>query len=85
MLYTLHFVQVFIHNSGGRTQKGGRLEMGTQGDISLLNVNQIVTSITAGRLDPSSSQDVLVIGTQSNLLAYDVLNNKDVFYKEVVD
>lgn len=38
-----------------------------------------------GRLDPSLDRDVLMVGTQTNLLAYDVHKNSDMFYKEVPD
>jgi len=51
-------------------------------DISLLSINQSVTALCAGRLDSTSSRDILCIGTQTNLLAYDVHDNKDLFYKE---
>ena len=74
--------QVFIHNPHKRLEKaGGRLETST-GDISLLNINQQVSSLNCGSLD-DSSRDTLFVGTQTNLLAYDVENNSDLFYKEV--
>lgn len=37
----------------------------------------------AGPLNPKSPNDVLLVGTQTNLLAYDVEQNKDLFYKDV--
>ncbi|KAL1131419.1 hypothetical protein AAG570_011036 [Ranatra chinensis] len=54
-------------------------------ELSVLNVNQPVTAICAGRLRPDDNRDVLLIGTQTTLLAYDVENNTDLFYKEVPD
>ena len=42
-------------------------------------------SCAAGPLNPKSPCDVLLVGTQTNLLAYDVEQNKDVFYREVPD
>ena len=73
---------MFIHNPHKRLEKaGGRLETST-GDISLLNINQQVSSLNCGSLD-DSSRDTLFVGTQTNLLAYDVENNSDLFYKEV--
>ena len=75
-------IQVFIHNPHKRLEKAGvRLETST-GDISLLNINQQVSSLNCGSLD-DSSRDTLFVGTQTNLLAYDVENNSDLFYKEV--
>lgn len=54
-----------------------------QGDICLLNINQVISALKAGRLDPNCDEDVLVVGTQTNVLAFDVNNNKDIFFKEV--
>lgn len=53
------------------------------GDISLLNINQSVSCIASGKLDPTSERDMLMVGTHTNLLAYDVRDNADLFYKEV--
>ena len=52
-------------------------------EISILNLNQTITSICAGRLNPNEDKDVLLVGTPSTLLAYHVENNADLFYKEV--
>jgi Bardet-Biedl syndrome 2 protein len=52
-------------------------------ELSLLNINQSVMSICAGQLSLTEERDTLVVGTPTNLLAYDVENNTDVFYKEV--
>lgn len=52
-------------------------------EISLLSVNRNVSSLCAGRLHPELEQDILVVGTPSSVLAYNVENNKDLFYKEV--
>ena len=38
-----------------------------------------------GRLDPDSNRDVLLVGTPTNLLAYDVEQNADLFHKDVPD
>lgn len=73
--------QVFIHNPHSPAIAGGRLAV-HDSDISLLSINQSVTALCAGRLDSTSSRDILCIGTQTNLLAYDVHDNKDLFYKE---
>ena len=52
-------------------------------DITLLSIGQHVTSLAARKLDPELNQDVLVVGTQTNVLAYDVEQNSELFYKEV--
>ena len=77
---------MFIHNptvQGIGKTSGGRHQLGTLGDISLLNINQVVSSIATGRLDPASIYDSLVVGTQTNILGYDVMNNRDIFYRDV--
>lgn len=40
-----------------------------------------VTALTAGRLDETAERDILLVGSQTNLLAYDVENNADVYFK----
>ncbi|XP_056334659.1 Bardet-Biedl syndrome 2 protein homolog [Danio aesculapii] len=80
--------KVFIHNPHTRAQRptAHRLSQSTQdSDISLLNINQSVSCLTAGTLGPNSTGDTLLVGSQTNLLAYDVHDNTDVFYKEVTD
>lgn len=52
-------------------------------ELALLNINQSVMSICAGQLSLTEERDTLVVGTPTTLLAYDVENNTDVFYKEV--
>ncbi|XP_077451373.1 BBSome complex member BBS2 [Stigmatopora argus] len=80
--------KVFIHNPHTHSQKPAshRLSQSTQdSDISLLNINQAVTCLTAGTLGPNTTGDTLLVGSQTNLLAYDVHDNTDIFYKEVSD
>lgn len=52
-------------------------------DVSLLSFGQHITALTAGKLDPSLGNDVLLIGSQTNLLVYDVEKNSELYYKEV--
>lgn len=79
------FWQVFIHNPHSRNLSGGRAsELSLDSDISLLSINKGISAVAAGSLDPVGVSDMLLVGTQTDLLAYDVQNNTDVFYKEVV-
>lgn len=78
--------KVFIHNPHVRGQKPAahRLTQSTlDSDISLLNINQAVTCLAAGKLGPDTVGDTLFVGSQTNLLAYDVHDNADIFYREV--
>uniref|UniRef100_H3DMY8 Bardet-Biedl syndrome 2 protein homolog n=1 Tax=Tetraodon nigroviridis TaxID=99883 RepID=H3DMY8_TETNG len=80
--------KVFIHNPHVRGQKAAahRLTQSSQdSDVCLLNINQTVSCLAAGVLGPNSVGDTLVVGSQTNLLAYDVHDNADIFYKEVAD
>ncbi|KAK3896155.1 hypothetical protein Pcinc_000175 [Petrolisthes cinctipes] len=79
--------KVFIHNPHQRLGiTGGRMSLSqSSAEISLLNINQTVSAITAGVLTQPRHGDTLVVGTPTNVLAYDVQNNADVFYKDVSD
>ncbi|XP_048461695.1 Bardet-Biedl syndrome 2 protein homolog isoform X2 [Rhincodon typus] len=80
--------KIFIHNPHTRSQhfvSNNLLQGGLDSNTSLLNINQNVSCLTAGVLNPGLRRDMLLVGTQTNLLAYDVHNNSDVFYKEVAD
>ena len=48
-----------------------------------MNINAVVTSLSTGLLDPSTKNEALLVGTSTSVLAYDVNNNTDLFYKEV--
>ncbi len=62
-------------------EKGGHANQ----EVTFLNIHQRITALDAGRLDPNSSHDTLLIGTPTNLLAYDIERNADVFHKDVPD
>lgn len=53
--------KVFIHNPH-RTEE-------FQPEIKYLNINQTITALTAGVLDPKTGKNILLVGTQTNLLA----------------
>lgn len=40
-----------------------------------------VTALAAGRLEETAERDTLLVGSQTNLLAYDVENNADIYFK----
>lgn len=53
--------------------------------IKYLNVNKEITSLCAGQLNPAIQRELLFVGSRTNLLAYDVEENTDVFDIEVPD
>ncbi|KAH3884129.1 hypothetical protein DPMN_008100 [Dreissena polymorpha] len=71
--------KVLIHNPHNRESRA------SEGDVALLSINQQVTSVCAGRLNPSIPNDVLAVGSQTNLMVYNVEKNTDLFYKETPD
>ncbi|XP_076033729.1 BBSome complex member BBS2-like [Oratosquilla oratoria] len=79
--------KVFIHHPHQRLGvSGGRISLSqTSAEVALLNINQTVSALAAGRLTTSGVSDTLVVGTPTNILAYDVQNNADVFYRDVPD
>ena len=55
------------------------------GDVALLSPNLTLTSLTTGRLPTDGDRDVVVMGTETLLIVYDVVENADKLYKEVED
>ena len=49
----------------------------------MLNINAVVTALAVGSLDFNNKCDMLFVGTKTSILAYDVNNNTDLFFKEV--
>nr|CAD7423098.1 unnamed protein product [Timema monikensis] len=81
-------LEVVIHSPHLHNGLLGRVGLGstqcTQ-ELSTLNMTQSVTALCAGVLDPSTDKDLLVVGTATSLLAYNVDTNMELFYREVPD
>ncbi|CAG9855973.1 unnamed protein product [Phyllotreta striolata] len=79
--------KVLIHSPHRRSNAtAGRVHWSESNkEIATLNVNQTITCLTVGVLLPDEDKDVLIIGTSSHVLAYQVHDNKDVFYRECAD
>lgn len=81
--------KVFIHNphqdykfsSAGRSTTDSLVDS----SISMLNINAVVTSLATGMLDTSNQNEALLVGTKTSILAYDVNDNSDLYYKEIAD
>lgn len=54
-------------------------------EIATLNINQPISAILAVNFLPQEDKDILIIGTETHILAYHVHDNKDIFYKECPD
>ena len=75
--------------------EGSQGRDGTLPPVRLLNFNKKITSMAKGSLIPEilgvtasatkQPADALFVGTESNLLAYDVERNADLFYRDMQD
>lgn len=70
--------KVLIHCPHNRAEN-------SQNEVMFLNINRKITSVVAGLLNPNLGHDVLMVGTQTSLMVYDVEENADLFFKEVHD
>ena len=50
-----------------------------------LNINRSVSSLTSGRLNDKDTNDSLIVGLHTDILAYDVERNREIFFKDVPD
>ena len=52
--------------------------------VRYLNINKKVTAVAAGALgaEGADGRDILFVGTGTDVLAYDVMNNTDVFFRD---
>mmetsp|Transcript_123238 Transcript_123238/g.299352 ORF Transcript_123238/g.299352 Transcript_123238/m.299352 type:complete len:716 (+) Transcript_123238:125-2272(+) len=70
--------KVLIHCPHNRSEN-------SQNEVMFLNINRKITSVVAGLLNPNLGHDVLMVGTPTSLMVYDVEENADLFFKEVHD
>lgn len=69
--------KIFMHNPYQQEADGS--------NVKYLNINKKISAVSHGELDPTSGRDVLLVGTKTDLLAYDVDENRDHFFKDVPD
>lgn len=53
--------------------------------IKFLNINKDVSALCSGAIAPDKDNDILLVGTGTSVLAYDVHANSELFFKEVPD
>lgn len=70
--------KILIHSPHNRADNA-------QNEIMFLNINRKITACVAGPLNPALGHDVLMVGTPTSLMVYDVEENADLFFKEVHD
>lgn len=72
--------KIIIHSPHTRNENN-------EHEIRQLSVNRRISALSCGDLENKDDKprDILLVGTHTNLLAYDVEANHDIFYKEVPD
>ena len=60
-------------------------EKDTKEQVRFLNINRKISALACGALDTSHGRDVLIVGASTTILAYDVNENRDLFFKETPD
>lgn len=77
--------KVLLHNPLRRAQSSDTrgLPSAAGTDVTYLNINQTIRSLTVGQLRKDSKDDILVLGTPTSIQVYDVINNVDLFYRDV--
>lgn len=80
-------LQVILHNPYKKLNATNNRLSWTEAssDIAMLNFNQEVRAIETGCLSKDDPKEILVIGSPTQLLAYHVDNNHDIFYKEIME
>ncbi|XP_072942598.1 BBSome complex member BBS2-like [Epargyreus clarus] len=77
--------KIIIHHPHGGIVSGRAQRSQAHGEVSELNLSQAVIALASGPLKPDTGRDVLLIGSPTQILAYDVHDNSDLFFKEAQD
>ncbi|CAG9127360.1 unnamed protein product [Plutella xylostella] len=77
--------KIIIHHPHSGVISGRAQRSEAHGEVSELNLSQAVIALAAGPLKPDCNRDMLLIGSPSQILAYDVHDNADLFFKEAAD
>jgi Bardet-Biedl syndrome 2 protein len=73
--------KVLLHSPHNLTLKGP----GLNPHVSFLNINREISGLCCANIDASLGRDVLLVGSPTSLLAYDVHENSDCFFVEIPD
>ncbi|KAL4704240.1 hypothetical protein ACJJTC_016258 [Scirpophaga incertulas] len=77
--------KIIIHHPHGSMVSGRAQRSQAHGEVSELNLSQAVIALAAGPLKPDAARDMLLIGSPSQILAYDVHENTDLFFRDAPD
>jgi Bardet-Biedl syndrome 2 protein len=70
--------RIFVYSPHQRTDD-------SKVEVRFLNINRELKALSSGKLDPAKDAEVLLVGTATHIMAYDVERNQDVYFKEVAD
>lgn len=71
--------------SAGKVFFGRASDLAASEQLRFLNINRKISALACGVLDDKQGRDLLLVGAQTTLLAYDVRENCDLFFKDVPD
>ncbi|XP_047031016.1 Bardet-Biedl syndrome 2 protein homolog isoform X2 [Helicoverpa zea] len=77
--------KIIIHHPHGGVASGRAQRSQAHSEVSELNLSQAIIALAAGPLRPDTGRDMLLIGSPTQILAYDVHDNTDLFFKEAPD
>ncbi|CAH2984450.1 unnamed protein product [Chilo suppressalis] len=77
--------KIIIHHPHIGVVSGRAQRSEAHGEVSELSLSQAVIALAAGPLRPDCNRDMLLIGSPSQILAYDVHDNTDLFFKDAPD
>ncbi|XP_026740823.1 Bardet-Biedl syndrome 2 protein-like isoform X3 [Trichoplusia ni] len=77
--------KIIIHHPHGGVGTGRAQRSQAHGEVSELNLSQAIIALACGPLKTDSNRDMLLIGSPTQILAYDVHDNTDLFFKEAPD
>jgi Bardet-Biedl syndrome 2 protein len=65
--------------------RGEAQAAGSTSEFKFLNINKEIIAMETGQIDPENPEEILFVGSRTNLIAYDVNNNADLFDHEMAD
>lgn len=83
--YSNIYFQVIIHSPHRRYNLFNSQKAWSEikKDVGMLSINYSITAIATGKLSQTSEKEYLAIGTDTNILVYQVDDNLEIFFKEV--
>eukprot|EP00758_Cryptobia_borreli_P002129 Tbor_TRINITY_DN2811_c0_g1::TRINITY_DN2811_c0_g1_i1::g.23247::m.23247/K16747/BBS2; Bardet-Biedl syndrome 2 protein len=75
--------RIMVHSARLNEDASAVGDSASPSDITFLNFNRVPTALLAAPVDSSRKEDLLIIGSQTSITAYDVNKNSDAYFKDV--